>query len=109
MNTAKSILQKLASFEQMERGTLSVIRESSSGPCCNFQRWEDGQHRSEYIPADQVAVVEANLARHHEFQSQVDQYVALVSQESRENRLAGGKKKRPTPTFASPKKRKSKT
>lgn len=92
----------------MERGTLSVIRQSPNGPCCNFQRWEAGRHRSEYIPADQVAVVEANLARHHEFQSQVDEYVALVSQESRENRLAGDKK-RPAPTSASPKKRKSKT
>ena len=47
----------------MERGTLSVIRQTSQGPCCNLQRRENGRHTSEYIPADQVAVVEANLAR----------------------------------------------
>jgi len=44
-----------------------------------------------------------------EFQALVDQYVELVSQQSRQDRLAGAKKKRPTQTSASPKKRKSKT
>ncbi len=109
MNTVKSILWKLGSFKQMERGTLSVIRQTPNGPSCNFQRWDGKRHRSEYIPADQVPVVEANLLRYREFQSLVDQYVDSVSQQSRQERLAGAKKKRLPQTSASPRKRKSKT
>ncbi len=58
----KPILQRLASFDQMERGTLSVLRQTPHGPCCNLQRRENGRHLSEYIPAEQVPLVEANLA-----------------------------------------------
>lgn len=109
VNTAKNLLQQLASFEQMERGTLSVIRQTSRGPCCNLQRRENGRHTSEYIPADQVALVEANLARHSEFQSLVEQYVSEVCHQSRQERLTAVKKKRQSPTSPSPKKPKSKT
>jgi len=76
----------------MERGTLSVLRQTAKGPVCNFQRWDGSRHRSEYIPADQVPVVEANLERYKQFQSVVDQYVEVVSRKSREERLAGVKK-----------------
>jgi len=93
----------------MERGTLSVIRQSPNGPCCNFQRWEDGHHHSEYIPADQVPLVETHLVRYREFQSLVDQHVTRVSQQTREERLAGVKKKRPIRKSASPRNPKSKT
>jgi len=93
----------------MERGTLSVIRHTSRGPCCNLQRRENGRHTSEYIPAEQVPLVEANLARHSEFQAVVEHYVSLVCEQSRQERKAGVKKKRPTKTSVSPKKPKSKT
>jgi hypothetical protein len=108
MNTLQSLLNQLASFTEMERGTLSVIRQSASGPCCNFQRWDKGRHRSEYIPADQVPRVEANLANYRQFETLVEQYVDLVSKESREARLARVKKKRQTIASRLPKKPKSK-
>ena len=108
MNTPKTLLSQLSSFDQMERGTLSVLRQTTKGPCCNFQKWDGTSHRSEYIPADQVPFVEANIARYRDFQSVVDQYVDLVGEQSRQERLAGGKKKRSIQTSASPKKLKSK-
>jgi len=108
MESSHNILHQLASFDRMERGTLSVIRQTGHGPCCNFQRWEDGHQRSEYIPAEQVPAVEANLRRYREFQSLVDQYVDLLSRQSREDRLAGVKKKRPTRASRLRKKPKSK-
>lgn len=92
----------------MERGTLSIIRQTSNGPCCNFQRWEDGHHRSEYIPAAQVPEVEANLRAYQEFQSLVEEFAGLVSRQSRENRLAEVKKKLRNPTSSSRRKPKSK-
>lgn len=109
MDTEKNLLQQLAAFQQMERGTLSVIRHSSRGPCCNLQRRESGRHTSEYIPAEEVPLVEANLARHSEFQAVVEQYVSLVCEQSRQERKSGVKKKRSIKTSASPKKQKSKT
>ena len=108
VNTEKSILQRLASFDQMERGTLSVLRQTAHGPCCNLQRRENGRHVSEYIPADQVPLVEANLAKHDQFQSLIEEHVRLICQQSREQRLSGAKKKRPTPTSPLLKKPKSK-
>lgn len=108
MDTTKNLLQQLASFEQMERGTLSVIRQTSQGPCCNLQRRENGRHTSEYIPADQVAVVEANLARHAEFQSLVEQYVREVCDQTRQDRLTTDKKKRQSRASPLPRKPKSK-
>lgn len=109
VNNPQHILRQLASIDQMERGTLSVIRQTSNGPCCNFQRRENGAHKSEYIPADQVPAVEANLRAYQQFQSLVDDYVACVSERSRAQRLAGGKKKRPTPTSLSRRKPRSPT
>lgn len=109
MEPENNFLQQLAGFHQMERGTLSVIRQTSRGPCCNLQRRENGRHISEYIPAEQVPLVEANLARHGEFQAVVEQYVSLVCEQSRQERKAGAKKKRPTSASPLPRKPKSKT
>jgi hypothetical protein len=92
MNTEKNLIQQLATFHQMERGTLSVIRQTPSGPCFNLQRRENGRHTSEYIPAAQGPLVKANLARHSEFQAVVEQYVNLVCEQSRQERMAGVKK-----------------
>lgn len=107
MNTPQDLLRQLASIDQMERGTLSFIRETASGPCCNFQRWEAGRHRSEYIPADQVARVRENLEAYSRFEALVREYVDAVSEHSRQQRLAGAKKKRPTSASASPKRPRS--
>ena len=109
VNTKNSILQQLASFDQMERGTLSVLRQTPHGPCCNLQRRENGRHLSEYIPADQVPLVEANLAKHDQFQSLVEEHVRIICQQSREQRLSEAKKKRPTQKSPLPRKRKSRT
>ena len=71
--------------------------------------YENPRNRSEYVPADQVGHVLENLQAHARFETLVASYVQALSARSREERLAGDKKKRPTQTSASPKKRKSKT
>lgn len=106
MNSLQDLLNQLASIDQMERGSLSVIRQTSSGPACNFQRWSDGCHCSEYIPAAQVPRVRENIQAYAHFQSLIEQYVHLVSARSREQRLAGVQKKR---AQTSPSRRKPKS
>jgi len=107
-NTPENILHQIAGIQRMEKGTLSTIRQTARGASCNFQRWEDGRNRSEYVPADQVAHVQENLQAHARFEELVANYVQALSTRSREMRLAGGKKKLPIKTSASPRKRKSK-
>lgn len=106
--TPENILQSIARIQRMERGTLSVLRQSSNGPCCNFQRWEAGRNVSQYVPADQVPLVQENLNAYAQFETLIEQYVLLVSARSREDRLAGVKKKHRPPTSSSPRKPRSK-
>lgn len=108
-NTPESILHELTAIQRLEKGSLSTIRQTAKGPAFNFQRWENGRNRSEYIPADQALEVQENLLAHVRFESLVASYVEALSARSREERLTGAKKKRPTQTSASPKKPKSKT
>jgi len=107
--TPESILHDLTAIQRLEKGSLSVIRQTAKGPAFNFQRWEKGRNRSEYVPADQAAQVQENLQAHERFETLVASYVESLSARSREERLTGAKKKLPTQTSASPRKRKSKT
>jgi hypothetical protein len=106
--TPESILQQMAGIQRLERGTLSVVRQSAAGPCCNFQRWEDGRNVSQYVCAEEVPLVRANLAAYEQCAALMEQYVQLLSTRSREERLAGVKKKRRPPTSSLRKKPKSK-
>ncbi len=111
MNTKKTpedILRQIASIRRMEKGTLSTLRQTAGGRTCNFQRWEDGRNRSEYIPANGVAAVEVNLETYAEFEKLADSYVQAISARSREERLSGDKKKRRAPTSPSRRKPRSK-
>ena len=103
----QSILRQIASIRRMERGSLSVIRESAEGPCCNLQRWQDGHNRSEYVPAGQVPLVREHIEAYARFQALVEQYTRLVTEETRAERAAGVKKKRGGRTSLSPGKRRS--
>jgi hypothetical protein len=106
--TPEILIQGIARIQRMERGTLSVLRESANGSCCNFQRWEAGRNVSQYVPVEQVPLVRENLKAYAQFEALIEQYVQLVSARSREERLAGVKKKRRPPTSSLPKKPRSK-
>jgi hypothetical protein len=105
--TPETILQQIARLERLEKGTLSTIRQTQKGPCCNFQRWENGRNVSEYIAAERVPQVRDHLQAHAQFEALVAQYVQLLSARSREQRLAEVEKKRRPKSSSSPKKRKS--
>jgi hypothetical protein len=105
--TAQSLLQQIAAIERMERGTLCVLRQGPTGPYYNFQIREHGRHQSQYVPREQAPLLQENIAAYEHFQSLVDEYVRLVSERSREERLAGVKKKRRARKSSSPSKPKS--
>lgn len=100
MNAQKSpqsILQEIAQIQKMERGKLSVIRESSSGPFYKLQAREDGQNRTRYIPREQAPAVQEAIAGYQRFESLSEQYARLVIDKTRAEIAAASKKTKPGP------------
>jgi hypothetical protein len=105
--TPESILQALAQIQRLDRGSVSVLRHGPNGPYYNHQCYEDGRNVSRYVPAEQVAELQAAIADYQRFHQLVQQYVELRVQQTRAERAAGSKKKTPARTSSWPKTRKS--
>ena len=103
------LLQQIAAISRMERGKLSVIRNGPKGAYYNLQRRVAGRNVTEYVPQDQVPLVQENIESHQSFETLVEEYERLITDQTREERKAGVKKKPPIQIFPSPKKPKSKT
>ena len=110
-NQIPDLIKQMAAITSMERGHLSVIRIGSDGqPYYNLQHRENGRNVTEYIPRDQLSVVEENIAAYERFKALVDEHIEKISAESRQQRKAIVKKKpqKRTPS-TSPAKKKSKS
>jgi Family of unknown function (DUF6788) len=106
---AAQILQQIAQIQRMEPGKLCVIGQGPNGPYYNLQCREQGKPLSQYIPADQVAVVTQHTENFKKFEGLVSQYAHLIIDQTRAER-AGGFKKKTLPRKSSlPKTRKSKS
>jgi hypothetical protein len=83
------ILQQIAAIPVMERGTLSpyFFRERSGrkGPYHKLQSWQNGKNHTRYVPADELAGVQAALAGYAQYQELTRQYAELVIAETRQN------------------------
>jgi hypothetical protein len=103
-------IKQIAAITSMERGHLSVIRTGPDGqPYYNLQHRENGRNVTEYIPRNQLPVVEENIAAYERFKVLVDEHVAEISEKSRQQRKAVVKKKpQSKKTSTSPAKKKSK-
>lgn len=103
--------KQMAAITSMERGHLSVIRTGPDGqPYYNFQHRENGRNVTEYIPRDQLPAIQENIAAYERFKVLVDEQIAEISEKSRQQRKAGGKKKPQTrKPSTSPARKKSKS
>ncbi len=106
-NPLHAILQQIAKIQTMERGKLSVIKESSTGPFYKLQARENGKNLTRYVPRDQVAAVRDAIAGYKHFESLTQAYAQQVIAKTREAIASGSKKKTSLPNFSSPKTRKS--
>jgi hypothetical protein len=93
--TPQSILQDIAQIQQLERGTVSIIRQGPQGPYHNHQCYEKGRNVSRYVPLEQVADLKAAIDGYHQVQEMMAQYVQLMVDKTRAEREAGAKKKFP--------------
>jgi hypothetical protein len=96
MNTHSSlpsILHQIAQIQTMERGKLSVIKESAAGPFYKIQAREQGKNLTRYVPREQVGAVQEAIAGYQLFESLTEQYAQQVIDRTRQAIAAGSKKK----------------
>jgi hypothetical protein len=103
MNPSKSlpqILQEIAQIPSMERGKLSIIKESASGPFYKLQAREKGKNVTRYVPREQVPAVQEALRGYKEFQNLTEEYAHEVITQTRVA-IAADSKKKPSPRRSS--------
>lgn len=106
-NPLPHLLQQIAQIQSMERGKLSVIKESASGPFYKLQARENGKNLTRYVPRQQVPAVQQALQGYKHFQALTQQYAQEVITQTRAA-IAAGTKKKPSPRRSSwPKSKKS--
>ncbi len=101
------ILQQIAQIQSMERGKLSVIKESASGPFYKLQAREKGKNVTRYVPREQVPAVQEALDGYKHFQALTEQYADAVITQTRATIAAVSKKKPSRPRSSGPKNKKS--
>src|SRR6266702_780789 len=105
----QQVLQQISAIQTMERGKLSAYsfkdRPGHAGPYHKLQQWKDGKNRTRYVPADELADVQAALAGYAQYQQLTRQYADLVIAETRQS--IASKKKSPRSQSVSPRKGKS--
>jgi len=101
------LLQQIAQIQSMERGKLSILRESADGPFYKLQAWENGKNVTRYVPREQVAAVQEALQGFAKFEELTDDYARQIIDKTRTEIAAGSKKKIPRPNSCWPKTRKS--
>jgi Family of unknown function (DUF6788) len=106
-NSLPSLLQQIANIQTMERGKLSVIKESSAGPFYKIQAREQGKNLTRYVPREQVAAVQEAIQGYQRFESLTQLYAQQVIERTRQTIAAGSKKKVHIRTSSSPRMRKS--
>ncbi len=91
----------------MERGKLSIIKESAAGPFYKLQARENGKNVTRYVPRDQAAAVQEAIDGYKQFESLTEQYAQQVIAQTREAIAVGSKKKSRPHSSSSPRIRKS--
>jgi hypothetical protein len=106
-NSLPPVLQQIAQIQSMERGKLSVIKESASGPFYKLQAREHGKNLTRYVPREQVPAVQQAIEGYKQFQALTEQYANEVITQTRAAIAAGSKKKPSRPRSSWPKNKKS--
>jgi hypothetical protein len=101
-----ALLDQMAALDRMERGRLSEQflhglkdgREVTWGPYYVLQRRWGRQIVKKRVPADRLALVQADIRRHEEFQQLAQRYADLTEQMTRLEDAQPDSKKKPPPS-----------
>ena len=87
------LFRQIADIQHMERGKLTVLRETKNGTSYKLQAWEDGRNFSRYVAPDQVEAVQEAIDGFNKFQELTQQYARDVIDQTRIELAAKSKKK----------------
>jgi len=105
--SAQNILLEIAQIDRMERGKLSVMRDTPNGTAYKLQAWENGKNQSRYVPPDQAEAVQEAIEGYQRYQTLTEQFAELKIQETRAAIAVGSKKKNRPARSSWPRTRKS--
>ena len=89
----QEILREISSITRMERGKLSAQSPGpDKPPFYKLQCWQKGKNQTRYVPAAEVASVQAALAEHERFQELAEEFVELTVQQTRSSDASERKK-----------------
>jgi len=89
----QEILREINTITRMERGKLCVQSQGpDKPPFYKLQCWHQGKNQTRYVPATEVASVQAALAEHERFQKLAEEFVELTVQQTRTADAAERKK-----------------
>jgi len=74
------LLERMIRIERMERGKVCRM---SGRTHCNHQTWQDGHNVVRYVPADEVASLQAAIAGYRLFMELARQYSDQIIQRTR--------------------------
>jgi hypothetical protein len=90
--TPASLLKQIAQIQQMERGTISLMRKTPSGEFYNHQTWENGKNKSRYVAREEVPSLQEAINGYHLFKELSEEYAQRVIDKTRAERAARSKK-----------------
>ena len=89
----QEILREINSITRMERGKLCVQSQGpDKPPFYKLQCWHQGKNQTRYVPAAEVASVQAALAEHERFQELAEEFVELTVQQTHSSDASERKK-----------------
>ena len=87
-----SLLKEIAKIQQMERGTISVVRKTPQGCFYNHQTWENGKNVCRYVPCDQVTALQEAIDGYQQFKQLSEKYAQQIIDKTRAQHAANVKK-----------------
>ena len=91
--TPQSFLEQILPIQQMEHGSLSIIRQGPNGPYYNLNSWENDKNSCRYVPQDKVPAVQQAINGYHQYQQLTQEYAQQVIEKTRAELAIGVKKK----------------
>ena len=85
----KSLLDRIATIERMERGKLCQMGER---PHYNHQTWQEGRNVVRYVPANEMKSLQEAISGYNQFLKLVEQYADEVIRQTRRERKKASSK-----------------
>lgn len=92
---AKTLLEKMARIEQMERGKLCRMK---GRPHYNLQSWQNGRNVVYYVPREQVDAVQKAIEGYETFQKLAQQYADIIIANTRRQRKRSATQRQSVPS-----------